>query len=101
MRSYNTITDAFLELKNGGVDAVVNDLPVNEYYVARQGEGKLRTVDAALTEEKLGIAVAKNRKDLKEKIDQGLRGIRKNGRFVEIYRKWFGKEPPKVLTAEK
>lgn len=97
VKSYNAITDAFLDLKNGGVDAVVNDLPVNEFYVAKSGEGKLKTVDTALTKEDLGIAVAKNNKDLMTKIDKGLAAIKKNGKFTEIYKKWFGKEPPAEL----
>lgn len=98
VRSYNAITDAFLELKNGGVDAVVNDLPVNEFYVAKSGEGKLKTVDTALTTEDLGIAVAKDNTALMDKINKGLAAIQKNGKYAEIYKKWFGKEPPAELV---
>lgn len=97
VRSYNAITDAFLDLKNGGVDAVVNDLPVNEYYVAKQGKGSLKTVDTALTTEDLGIAVKKGNANMKKKIDDGLAAIMKNGKYTEIYKKWFGKEPPAEL----
>lgn len=97
VKSYNAITDAFLDLKNGGVDAVVNDLPVNEFYVAKSGEGKLKTVDTALTTEDLGIAVDKNNQKLMDKINAGLAAIKKNGKYAEIYKKWFGKEPPAAL----
>ncbi len=34
VRQFNIIVDAFLELQNKGVvDVVINDTPVNEYYV--------------------------------------------------------------------
>ena len=33
VRQFNNIVDAFLELENKGVDVVINDTPVNEYYV--------------------------------------------------------------------
>lgn len=95
--TYNAITDAFLDLKNGGVDAVVNDLPVNEYYVAKQGEGTLKTVDTALTKEDLGIAVKKGNTKLLDKINSGLEAIKKNGKYQEIYKKWFGKDVPAEL----
>lgn len=94
VKTYNTITDAFLDLKNGGLDAVVNDVPVNEFYIAKSGEGKIQTVDTAFDVEPLGIAVAKNNKELMDKIDKGLAAIKQNGTYAQIYQKWFGKEPP-------
>ena len=39
MRQFNLIVDAFLELQNRGVDVVINDTPVNEYYVNGKGKG--------------------------------------------------------------
>ena len=39
VRQFNIIVDAFLELQNKGVDVVINDTPVNEYYVNGKGKG--------------------------------------------------------------
>lgn len=93
VKSYNTITDAFLDLKNGGVEAVLNDYPVDLYYVAKQGP-ELQVLPHPITTEDLGIAVKKGNAELLAKINKGLSAIKKNGKYSEIYKKWFGEEPP-------
>jgi arginine ABC superfamily ATP binding cassette transporter, binding protein len=94
LREYSTIADAFLDLQNGGVDAVVNDTPVDEYYVQGRGKGIAKVVPAQINEEDLGIAVKKGNAELLGQLNAGLRTIKENGTYAEIYRKWFGKEPP-------
>lgn len=97
VRVFNAINEVFLEVQNGGVDAVVNDIPTNEYYVSHAGNKNVRTAEVALTKEDLGIAVLKGNTELLTKIDDGLAKIKANGKFSEIYEKWFGKEPPQEL----
>ena len=97
VRVFNAINEAFLEVQNGGVDAVVNDIPTNEYYVSHAGNKKVRSAEVALTKEDLGIAVLKGNTELLTKIDDGLAKIKANGKFAEIYEKWFGKQPPQEL----
>ena len=97
VRVFNAINEAFLEVQNGGVDAVVNDIPTNEYYVSHAGNKNVRTAEVALTKEDLGIAVLKGNTELLTKIDDGLAKIKVNGKFSEIYEKWFGKQPPQEL----
>lgn len=94
VRVYSTLSDAFLDLKQGAVDCVVNDIPTNEYYVAKTSDKSVKTAPVALTTENLGIAVKKGNKELLTKIDDGLAKMKKNGEFAKIYKKWFGKEPP-------
>lgn len=94
LREYSTIADAFLDLQNGGVDAVVNDTPVDEYYVQNKGRGIAKVVPAQINQEDLGIAVKKGNAALLEQLNAGLRTIKENGTYAKIYRKWFGKEPP-------
>ena len=97
VRVFNAINEAFLEVQNGGVAAVVNAIPTNEYYVSHTGSKRVRTAEVALTKEDLGIAVRKGNHALLAKIDDGLTKIKANGRFAEIYEKWFGKQPPQEL----
>ena len=87
-------------MKNSGVDAVINDIPTNEYYVNTLGKNDVKTVELALTREDLGIAVKKGNKELLGKINSGLQKIKKNGEFTKLYQKWFDKEPSKELLAE-
>ena len=42
-------------------------------------------------------AVKKGNTDLLARVNRGLRTIKRNGEFAVIYKKWFGKEPPKAL----
>ena len=94
LHEFSTISDAFLDLYNGGVDAVVNDTPVDEYYVENKGRGIAKVVPAQINQEDLGIAVKKGNAELLGQLNAGLRTIKENGTYAEIYRKWFGKEPP-------
>lgn len=97
VKVYNTLSDAFLDLKQGAVDAVINDIPTNEYYVAKTKDHSVKTAPIALTKEDLAIAVKKGNHELLSKINDGLAKIKKNGEFSAIYKKWFGQEPPKNL----
>ena len=94
VRQFNLIIDAFLELQNRGVDVVINDTPVNECYVANKGRGIAKVVGEDYDAAPLGIAVKKGNTELLDKINSGLSKIKENGKYREIYKKWFGKEPP-------
>lgn len=65
--------------------------------MSHTGSKRVRTAEVALTKEDLGIAVRKGNHALLAKIDDGLAKIKANGRFAEIYEKWFGKQPPQEL----
>lgn len=95
IREFNSAPEAFLELKAGGVDAVVNDLPVNEYYIAKAGGKDAKIVGKPATSEDYGIATAKKNTELAAKIDKALDELKKNGEYEKIYVKWFGSKPPK------
>jgi glutamine transport system substrate-binding protein len=79
VREFNTAPEAFLELKNGGVDAVVNDLPVNEYYIAQAGSKDAKIVGEPLNSEEYGIATAKKNTELGEKLNKALAELKTNG----------------------
>ena len=93
IREFNAAPEAFLELKNGGVDAVVNDLPVNEYYLAQGGAKEAKIVGQPLNSEDYGYAVSKKNTELKDKIDKALDELKQSGEYDKIYEKWFGKKP--------
>lgn len=94
IREFNNAPEAFMELKAGGVDAVVNDLPVNEYYLTQGGGAQFaKIVGDIVNAEDYGIATAKKNTELKEKINKALDELKKNGEYDKIYMKWFGKKP--------
>lgn len=94
IREYNNTSEANLELKAGGVDAVVNSVPVNAFYLKNGGGAKdakmVGDVRRALF---CGIAVNKNNTEMVEKINKALDELKQNGEYDKIYEKWFGKKP--------
>jgi ABC-type amino acid transport substrate-binding protein len=94
IRTFDSAPLALQELANGNVDAVINDAPVTQYAIK---SGNIPGVKVAsgdlLTEEFYGIATPKDSPAL-EKINAGLKTVIDNGRYAEIYDKWFGGEPP-------
>lgn len=98
VRVFNQLNECYLELRNNGVDAVINDIPTNDYYVANAGRGAVKSLPVALTAEDLGIAVKKGNRKLLAKINSGLRKLKASGEFSRIYEKWFGRTPePELL----
>lgn len=94
VREFNTAPEAFMELKAGGVEAVINDKPVNDYYISKEGGKDAKTVGAPLTSEDYGIATSKKNAELGEQINKALDELKKNGEYEKIYVKWFGQKPP-------
>ena len=89
--TFNTQDEAALELKNGGVDAVIGDLPVVEYFLTKGGDKFAMTVGEKMEAEQYGIAVKKDSK-LAADINKAMAELKKNGEFDKIYKKWFGEK---------
>lgn len=87
-KPYDDIGLAFQDLMNGQVTAVVCDNPVALLYVG-QNATKLKTVGAVFTDENYGIAVAKGKTDLLNKINAGLKAIKSQGLIDQYSQKWL------------
>lgn len=92
VREFNSNSEAYMELVNGGADAVVNDLPVNQDYLAKTGGKDAKLVGEIANAEDYGLAVAKNNKELADKVNKAMDELKKNGEYDKIYEKWFGKK---------
>lgn len=90
VREFNSNSEAYMELVNGGADAVVNDLPVNQYYLTQTNGKDAKLVGEVANAEEYGLAVAKNNKELADKVNKALDELKKNGEYDKIYQKWFG-----------
>lgn len=87
---------ALQELVNGNVDAVINDAPVTLYAVNSGNIPGIKVAtDKLLTQEFYGIALPKDSPNL-EKVNAGLETVIGNGKYAEIYKKWFNAEPPQL-----
>lgn len=90
VKEYNSSADTFMELKAGGVDAVVNDRPVNDYYIMKSGVKNVKALPDLLTSEDYGIAVNKKNEALLKEVNTALEKLQKNGDYDKIFKKWFG-----------
>ncbi len=85
---FQLMATAFIELKNGNVDAVIIDKPYAGLYAAENPGFTVLDCDDFVKEE-YGICVAKGDKALLDAINAALDELKANGKFDEIYRKWF------------
>lgn len=97
VREFNTSADAFMELKNGGADAVINHIPVIKYYMLKNGgaDSGFKIAGPPLTSASDAIAAKKENKELIDKVNKAMRELKESGEFDALYEKWFGEKPPK------
>ena len=96
IRPYPEGPDAVNALKAGTVEGVIIDAPVAQNAVEKAGGVEI--AEKVPTEEKYGIALAKDNTELLEEINQGLREVIDDGTYTKIYEKWFKLEPPKAIV---
>lgn len=86
---------AIQELKQKGADAVVADSAVVEEYVKNNPKDNFKVIEdpSSFEEEYYGVIYPKGSTELKEEFDKAILTIFENGKYEEIYKNWFGKEP--------
>ena len=89
VKRYDKIPQAFIDLKNGRINAVVNDLPVTAAYIMKHPEVKI--VGEPFTTEHYGIAARPGDEELLKKINGALKEVKEDGTYDEVYNKWFKK----------
>ncbi len=84
IKRYAHAPDAFLDMKNGKVDAVINDDVVNKPIIAADPTS-FKVVGGLLTVEQYGIAIPKENEDLLLKVNAALKKLKENGTYDQIY----------------
>ena len=93
LRLFPNIDNAYLELRTGRVDAAMHDTPNVLYYIATAGDGQVKAVGQQMMAHQYGIGFPKG-SDLVAPVNEVLARMREDGRYNEIYMKWFGTTPP-------
>ena len=93
-KSYASLQDAILDLKNGRIDIIFGDTAVLSDMISKEPE--IQFVGEKVTNKKyfgngLGIAVNKSSKELLESLNKGLETVKANGEYQKIYDKWMTK----------
>ncbi len=92
IRTFNSAAEAFMEISQGGCYAMVNDRPVNEYFLTRKSAKNLdlKEIPVILKSDQYGFAVRKGNKELLDRLNKALDEVRADGTYDKIYQKWFG-----------
>ena len=86
--SFDNIGAAFIDMENGRLDAVINDLPTTEMIIRQRHSARI--VGPTLTAERYGFAVRLHDKELLEAVNLAVKTIKADGRFQTIQDRWFG-----------
>ena len=82
---------ALMDLDNKGVDAVVIDIVVANYYIAAKGAA-YKVLDEQLSPEYYAIGFRKADVALTEAVNAALKDMAADGSLAEISTKWFGSD---------
>ncbi|MDR3051134.1 MAG: amino acid ABC transporter substrate-binding protein [Oscillospiraceae bacterium] len=82
---------AMMDLEQGGVDAVLIDSIVANYYLTIKG-GQYRLLGESVATESFGIAFRKGDELLAATVEATLLGMAADGKLAEISTKWFGSD---------
>jgi polar amino acid transport system substrate-binding protein len=88
IRTFEQEADASIEVRNGRAAAFVYDLPYNAV-VAAQNPDTLVHLKEPFTHEDLGWAIRKNDPALRAWLNQFLAGLKADGTYAALYKKWF------------
>jgi len=87
----NDQEEAFAALVNGKVDAYVGNRLTGTYFAQKLGQiDRVRLVGQPIAPQSYAIAVSRGRKSLVDLLNRGLKAIKENGKYHEIFEKWFG-----------
>ncbi|KAA9001028.1 basic amino acid ABC transporter substrate-binding protein [Paenibacillus spiritus] len=94
LKRFDSNAVALMELQGGGADAVVADIAIVREFIKNNPDQKLVgiTDNTNFTSEYYGILYPKG-SELKAKLDPAIQKVLDNGKYEEIYKKWFGEAP--------
>ncbi|MCI8336925.1 MAG: amino acid ABC transporter substrate-binding protein [Peptococcaceae bacterium] len=88
---FDTVMQAFDELTLGRADAVLVDIVVAKYYIAKD-PSKYEIVWESEDSEPIGICIRKEDQDLADEVNKAIDALYASGKMGEISEKWFGED---------
>ncbi|HSP84990.1 MAG TPA: ABC transporter substrate-binding protein [Psychrobacter sp.] len=99
MKLYDTLSNAFLDLGAGRVDAMISDkLPAIEWLSSTSGSDYVLKGAEIDINDNFAIAVRPNDEALQAKINTSLSNIKANGTYDKIHQKYFAVPASATLT---
>lgn len=97
VKLFDNFSTCIQSLKTGSVDAIINDMPVNQAYMSRH-EGEVKILGEPFVADYYGLAVGKENTELLTKIDTGLDNLIKNGKYQELCEKYNLPVPESIVS---
>lgn len=78
----------YMDVESGGSDALINDYPFVLYRLNTKSS-KLKIVGGKLNADNYGVAITKNNKEVYDVFNNGIKKLKENGKYDELYKKYF------------
>jgi cystine transport system substrate-binding protein len=92
IKTYDDVISSLKDLNAGRIDATINNLYALKPIVDANGF-KIKAVGEAIKSDQAGIAVRKDNPELVAALNDALKGMKDDGTYNTIFKKWFGEEP--------
>ncbi|HIW70282.1 MAG TPA: amino acid ABC transporter substrate-binding protein [Candidatus Limosilactobacillus merdipullorum] len=89
---YDTYPDAFIDLNAGRIQGILMDRVYAEYYIQHMANPREYSIYSSpqMPADLFAVGMRKGDQTLRNKINQGLGRLQKNGQLAKINKKWFG-----------
>lgn len=92
VRKYGDYIDAFMDLENGRISAVITDELIGTYYMSKH-PGLFKETDIVVgNPSEFGIGFAKDNEKLRNQVNDVMSQMKADGTIKKISEKWFGKD---------
>lgn len=90
---YDTISNSFLDLNAGRIQGILLDEVYADYYIAHMAKSSEYKViqNDRVPMDLFAVGMHKGDKTLRQKVNQGLAKLQKNGQLRKLNEKWFGR----------
>ncbi|KRM78588.1 glutamine ABC transporter substrate binding component [Limosilactobacillus coleohominis DSM 14060] len=91
---YDTFPNAFIDLNANRIQGILMDEVYADYYIQHQPDRNAYTTysSSKMPADKFAVGMRKGDRTLRQKVNQGLGRLQKNGELRKINEKWFGKD---------
>ena len=92
VKYYPDYINAFMDLENGRLDAVVGDEIIGRYYISKHPD-EIQAIDTVIgTVSQFGIAFRKDDQKLRDEVQKVFDEMKADGTAAKISEKWFAKD---------
>ncbi len=89
IREFDHNSEALLELKQKGADAVITAIPVGKHYLKTTADSNAKMVEEPIQKQTMGLAFSKEKKELYAKVQKALEEIKADGTYQTLQKKWI------------